>query len=51
MKASEVEAELKRLRELHGDLEVAIDDGLALRPIDEIDCGCEEDDCIVLWMD
>lgn len=25
MKASEVEAELKRLRELHGDLEVVIE--------------------------
>lgn len=52
MKASELVTELQNLIAIHGDKEMAIDDGLALRPVDEVDVSADEaEDVIILWMD
>lgn len=48
MKASELISELQNLIAVHGDKEVAIDDGWELRAIVEIEEAAEEDDCFAL---
>jgi hypothetical protein len=49
MKASEVIEFLQELIDVHGDKDVAIDDGVELAEITEINLGSEEDDTIVIW--
>ncbi|WP_155890754.1 hypothetical protein [Desulfuromonas sp. TF] len=52
MRASELISQLQDIIAIHGDKEMAIDDGQSLRPIEEVDVTAEEDeDAIVLWMD
>jgi len=49
--ASELVAKLERMIHLYGDKEVAVDNGLSLQPIEDIDLGSEEDDNpIVIWV-
>lgn len=49
MKASEVIELLQELINDYGDKNVAIDDGVMLAEITEINLGSEEDDAIVIW--
>lgn len=48
MKASEMITELQNLVAVHGDKEVAFDDGWELRAVAEVEESAEEDDCFCL---
>lgn len=48
MKLSELTTILHRLELDYGDMEVSIDDGMALRQVEDVDLGAS-DEGIVIW--
>jgi hypothetical protein len=49
MKASELVTELQNLIAIHGDKDLAFDDGWSLLAIESVDLSAEEDDCIAIY--